>query len=149
MRGRKQLPVNVHLIRGTYRRDRHAGQLVQKPGDVQPLAGPPAGLTEAQLDLWRYYVEAAPEGALLATDRETLAAFVVACDLVRQCREYLARDGALMADDGGVKESAASRALARHAALALRYGAELGLTPCSRPRLRVQPKPEPNPFDED
>ena len=80
MRGRKRLPTSLHVIRGSYRPDRHGGRDPQVPAGSDAPPEAPAWMSERQVAVWRDAVECAPRGVLRKIDRSVLTMWVVAAD---------------------------------------------------------------------
>ena len=73
-------PVRVHLVAGTYRRDRHR----QRPPDQDSIGDPPGHLSEPLQAVWRELAAALPPGVGGQPDR---IAFEVLTRLVHRSRE--------------------------------------------------------------
>ena len=73
-------PVRVHLVAGTYRRDRHR----QRPPDPDAIGDPPGHLTAPLQAVWRELAAALPPGIGAGHDR---VAFEVLTRLVHRSRE--------------------------------------------------------------
>jgi phage terminase small subunit len=82
-------------------------------------------------------------GPLTVVDRAALAGYCAAYGTFLEC------EAALRADPPEAEARALRVASRKSAELALRYGAEFGLTPSSRTRVRASPLPSPGmPADE-
>jgi phage terminase small subunit len=156
-RGRPPKSTRLHLINGTYRRDRHG-----KRPDAPKLG---AGLSEDQRILLAEqppHLSAEAAGIyresvinahwLLAIDRGLLTVYVTAAEICRvasrgldeQMRDPTFADPKSTAYQVG---KAYNTILARHGATLSRLANELGFTPTSRQRLGIeaeQPKPAPD-----
>src|SRR5215208_2429499 len=92
MRGRKPIPMSLHVLRGTYRAARHDKDRAAEPvapGDL-PIE-PPQGLTESQAAIWCHVMATAPRGVLKNIDLHVLLGFVTAADQLETARQQLAR----------------------------------------------------------
>jgi phage terminase small subunit len=107
------------------------------PGNLD--ATPPAGLTPAQAELWRYHVENAPAGVLKPIDGRLLQTFVVALDLQAQAAALMASAGLLIETVRRASEHPSVRTFARMSALVVRLSSEMGFSPASRPRIQASP----------
>jgi len=79
---RPRKPDELHLIQGTYRRDRH-GDPATKPKYNGPVEGPPDYFDEAQRAAWYELVDNAPEGVLWRSDSPFVELMAVFCAQVR------------------------------------------------------------------
>ncbi len=134
--GRRRLPVEDHLRRGTYRADRHgprpplALSPVSKPsGAFDPQA--PGDLAEAGRRLWTQACHPDNRLAFLPSDLPLLELVAHIADDLELARQRY-RETA---------EPAAARVLVSLAALKLSLLADLGLTPLGRRRLGLDSTP--------
>jgi P27 family predicted phage terminase small subunit len=101
--GHNRKPVGVHLLAGTYRRDRHGPvALVADPARAVPPGGrpePPPGLSVDSNSLWRRLLDEY-EGWGPA-DFELLQVGLEALDRHRECRERIAVEGVLLKSPRG------------------------------------------------
>jgi phage terminase small subunit len=124
----------LHQINGTLRRDRgHAPE--REPVAAGRLYAAPPGLTADQRIIWRREIRNAPRNVLAKIDTEILRKW---CQVVDRCEKL---QKILDADYGqpGWENAAGHRNLDRGLGVLMRLAAELGFTPASRPKLRVEP----------
>lgn len=120
-----------------------------EPEAVGDLTEPPAHLNDRQREAWDYAIAHAPANLLRRIDRATLTTFVVAEDLHRQANEEIQKHGILVrnADTGSPMENPYLSVLTKQAVVILRAASEMGFTPSSRSRVRIDaPAKKENPF---
>lgn len=136
MRGRKPTPSHLKLIAGN-----PGGRPLndREPKPAGALRDPPPHLTGSQREGWRYAVENAPAGLLKRLDRSVLVAWVVAEDLHRKASGEIEKFGAVIAapKTDMPMQSPWVAILNRQAAVMLKAASELGFSPSSRSRVRV------------
>jgi len=98
--GRIPRPVEEHVARGTFRRDRHGdGKVVSLPPSPAAPPAAPSGLRRASRDLWTRYVTAydgwGPYEFML------LEQALRAGDRAADCRRRVARDGIVVTGKRG------------------------------------------------
>lgn len=141
-RGRKPKPTALRLIEG------NAGKRPINDKEPKPsgnLYDPPDWFGEDQKAGWKYAIEVAPFGLLKRVDRSALVTWVVAEDLHRKAAEKLsAPDAALLIKTpGGMPvQSPYIGILNKQAQIMLKAAAEMGFTPASRSRVKVDDAPE-------
>jgi phage terminase small subunit len=136
VKGRKPKPTALHRLHNTLNPTRHRDRKSEPVPEGELHTAPP-GMTAAEQRVWRQTIRDMPKGVLFKIDTQLLRAW---CETVVR-RAEIAR--VLDADRGmlGWEEAAGHRALDR-ATLLL---AELGFSPASRPRLRIEEVREPDP----
>jgi P27 family predicted phage terminase small subunit len=137
----------LHSIQGTLRPDR-GHDPKREPVAAGKLYAAPPGLTAAQRIIWRREIRNAPRGVLAKIDLEVLRQWVRIVDRCDKLQKVI--------DEGHGQQQPcwekipAHRALDRATGILLRLAAELGFSPASRPRLRIEPAPpsddEANPW---
>jgi len=137
MKGRPPVPIAVHKLSGTFRKDRH-GDAMQIEASIPK---PPRGLDKRARMVWRYYAPLlAACGVLTAADREALACFCVAAARRSQAEEELAKHGPIVKSPSGYPIQNPWLAIVNKATeQMLKWGQELGLSPSSRCRIKVSP----------
>ncbi len=129
MRGRKPKP--------TLLKDLHGSDQPRNPFEPQPtgdLAEPPVYFSEDQREIWQQALAAAPPGLLKQVDSSVLETWTVALSLQRRALSELAR-----LDRLGVPAAKPLLAtFARQAQILLKCVSEMGFSPASRPRVRVE-----------
>ncbi len=147
MKGRKPTPLSLRILRGNPSKRKLPTDIPMPDGD---LTAPPAWMSPAQKQGWRYAVKHAPEGLLKRLDRSTLTAYVVAESLHRQAAEAIEKDGLLVQTPktGALMQSPHLAILNRQAIIMLRAVEQLGFSPASRGRVHVEAKPKPGKWDE-
>lgn len=166
MRGRKPKPLRLHVLDGTYRRDRHGpapvpdGQLALLPElePKRPIAPePPRSIKGTALRVWAETVEALEElGILDQADGGILALYCEARAELSWATYKVRREGRLVKrpSDGAMRPHPAIAIKNAAALRAGKFAAELGLSPTARARLRVgsrfgpdDPDPEESDLD--
>lgn len=151
MRGRRPVPDEILLLRGTKRRVK---SLVPSPDPVGPDADrPPKALDAAGRKFWRAVVPALRRrGALADTD---LAALYLAADLwslYTRTRAAIAQEGATYVcttKSGGrmIRQHPQAGLLIQTVRVLLSAFSALGMTPADRARLRLTVGSEPDPTE--
>jgi len=143
-RGRKPKPTALKLVQG------NAGRRPLNKNEPQPrgnLYDPPEWLTDAQLVGWKYAIESAPFGLLKRVDRSTLVAWVIAEDLHRQGVEKLNGGAMLIKTPNGMPvQSPYLSIVNKQAQIMLKAASEMGFTPASRGRVKVEDKAQHDEF---
>ncbi|MCZ7649289.1 MAG: P27 family phage terminase small subunit [Planctomycetota bacterium] len=138
LRGRPRIPVESHIARGTYRKDRHG--LPASAAPSRPLRIPPSVATNPDAAaLWRMVNKnLAPDGVLKAADAAKLEGLCRWYGLFRRCMAAVERLDALDPDAYRllIQASMAWRAFDSAAG-------EFGLSPASRARLKLPAAPAP------
>lgn len=157
MKGRKPIPNHLKLLKGSFKKHRHAGRDPECPDGDDPDLAPPEHFSERQREIWAQHVRDAPARVLHAIDRSLLAIFVQAVDThetaARQQRILDAATNLPLLTrraDGSPGESPYVQIQRRAALIVLKAGAELGFTPTSRARLPAADgavSDEPSPWD--
>jgi phage terminase small subunit len=134
-------PTALKKLHGTLNvtRERRRGGVEPVPeGD---LIEPPAGLTRAQREIWRYAIRHAPKGVLMLCDVEMMKSWVLAVDRRNELQRILeGRKG-----EPGWEVSPVHRNLDRITMMLTRMAGEIGFSPASRPRIRVEAPRETDP----
>jgi P27 family predicted phage terminase small subunit len=135
----------LHVLSGTYRKDRHSRGLKAAP--LAPEC--PEWLDATARELWQ---DLAPRleklGLISELDRAAFAAFVSAYSLWRRCEEQIEREGLIVQGHRGVPRKHPLLAVSARALEQMRAGfAEFGLTPRARQRLDVNAEAEADDFD--
>jgi P27 family predicted phage terminase small subunit len=145
MRGRKPKPSYLRVLDG------NAGHRPLNPDEPQPtgdLIEPPEWMTDSQKAGWRYAIRNAPGGLLRLLDQSILSAWVCAEDLHRTAAEKVARIGALVkvGEHGAWQQNPYLPIMNKQALIMMKAAAEMGFTPSSRTRVRVERDRGKNPF---
>jgi len=97
MKGRRPKPTLLHVIAGTNRpRNARPYEPIAKGG----LLEAPAGLTETQIEIWRYAIDHSPGGLLRLIDRDLFLGWVRAVDKLNEAEMHLRAEGSVV-DKGG------------------------------------------------
>lgn len=145
MRGRKPLPRQIKLLRGTFKPSRDGGELPGEP--LERLPRPPRGLSEAGRRYWRRIGrQLVALGVLRDVD---LPVFAMLCDTLARLDEVRAELDRLPAErrylvaTHGGRLNPLLRTLRQLQTEALKLATEFGLTPSSRSRVpQAQPGPD-------
>lgn len=137
MRGRKPKPTHLKIIEGNKGR---RPLNVKEPRVVRRLSEPRPWFNESQRESWEYAIANAPYGMLTTLDRSALTAWVVAEDLHRQATIAVAESGmvVLSPDKGVPMQSPHLAIINKQAMIMLKAASELGFTPSSRSRVKVE-----------
>ncbi len=137
MKGRKPTPPQVHKLRGTFKKCRHSDTLDLPTSTPEP----PEHLDDIALDEWNRLVgELAQVGTLHKLDRTLLATYCVLWSHLTQAERGIREHGLVIKGATGAAQASPYYSVAMRAASQLtRIAAELGLSPSSRARLKVQP----------
>lgn len=133
--GRPRTPTALLESRGAYtRHPERREQRALEPVDTRPLGDCPGDFTEAEEKAWRDLLTAAPSGVLKEADRPLVEMAAKAYAAVRE-REMsvVTKDGIILTVDKPFDAKA-------HAAL-FRYLTEMGLSPVSRSKVKVDKPP--------
>jgi P27 family predicted phage terminase small subunit len=139
-RGRKPRPSYLRALDGTADKAKH-----QRPDEPQPdgeLKVPPHWLSEKQKDLWRCALASVPEGLLRELDSSVFTVWVVACDNHAEAAQKVATLGQLVKSpvQGVPMPNPYLATMNKQAMIMLKAAAEMGFTPSSRTRVKVQKK---------
>jgi P27 family predicted phage terminase small subunit len=140
--GPKPKPTRLRLLDGG------AGHRPLNPDEPKPAPlalEPPERLTDAQKEIWRETLAVTPPGMLTSLDAELLSKYVVALSWHRTMERMVNDYGTLVKIPGAEKTDPAPlpvyspaycqwRTLARDI---VKYAAELGFSPTSRTRVKV------------
>ena len=111
-----------------------------EPQPIGDLVDPPDWLTPTQQEGWRYAIARAPAGLLKQLDRGIFVVFIVAEDLHREASKKVAQYGSVIKVRGVATPVQSPYVAIQHkqARLMMRAAAELGFSPSSRPRIRLE-----------
>lgn len=148
MKGRKPKPSYLRVLDG------NAGRRPINPDEPQPVGNleehaPPQWLSDTQKAGWRYAMKHAPPGMLKRLDQSILTVWVVAEERHQDAAQNVSRLGSLLKGKSGTPYQNPFLAIMnKQAQIMMKAAAELGFTPSSRSRVKVEPpKPgEGNPF---
>lgn len=139
MRGRKPKPSYLRALDG-------GASHSAKPNPDEPIPpgelehdAPPEWLSDEQKDGWRYAMKNAPPGLLRKLDRSVMVAWVCAEHTHRKAAEQVAKLGSLLKSAAGTPYQNPYLAIMnKQAVIMMRAAAELGFTPSSRSRVKVE-----------
>ncbi len=158
--GRPPKPVALHILKGTYRKDRHGAKRTAEPLGDGSLPPPPADLTDDELAAWE---RLAPDCIYKIHTKADVHAFQVFVQLWAQHQaSYLHIEKHGISDLTETKDGRTVKQLSSEARMwmdlngkLLSYFARFGLTPADRARVQVLEKggkngkqEEANPDDE-
>ena len=137
MRGRKPKPSFLKLI---------AGNPGRRPvNDAEPdpsgdLASAPGWMTEGQRSTWNQAARCSPPGLLREIDESVFVVWVVAKDLHQESTKKVAQYGAVIksANGGPPQQSPYLSVMNKQAAIMLKAASEMGFSPSSRSRVKVE-----------
>ena len=136
MRGRKATPTHLKLLNGN---PGHRPLNKDEPIPEGNLFDPPAWMNDSQKEVWRHAIANAPKGLLRRLDGSILSAWVVAEDLHREATEKVNQFGMVVKAPSGVPiQSPFLSIINRQAEIKMKAISELGFSPASRTRVKVQ-----------
>lgn len=141
MKGRKPKPSYLRVLNG------NAGKRPINADEPKPVGNledypPPEWLSDAQKERWRYAMDNAPPGMLKRLDQSVLAVWVVAQERHADAAEKVSRLGSMLKSKEGVPyQNPYMSIMNKQAVLMMKAAAELGFTPSSRSRVKVEPPP--------
>ena len=146
MPGPAPKPTVLKIIEGN-RNKRALPKNEPRPRGDLKAARPPANLTDAQAEVWRYTLDNCPPGLLTNVDRELLIAWCEASELhARATRLQAAKDEQARAEGGeellakvkgGYMMSPYLPIINRQAVLLLQLSGALGFSPSARTRINA------------
>jgi len=148
MKGRKPKPSYLRVLDGNAGKRPINAEEPQPVGELEAHA-PPLWLSDAQKDGWRYAMRHAPLGMLKRLDQSILTVWVVAEERHQDAAQRVSKMGSLLKGKSGTPYQNPYLAIMnKQAQIMMKSAAELGFTPSSRSRVKVEPpKPgEGNPF---
>lgn len=145
---RKAKPTHLKLLEGN-RGKRPLNHL--EPKCRGNLVDPPPWFNDSQRAGWLYAIANSPKGLLKRLDRSALTAWVIAEDLHRQATIDVAERGlVILSPDKGVPMQNPYLAIInRQAVIMLKAASEMGFTPSSRSRVKVDPNEKEDKDDEE
>lgn len=144
MRGRKRKPVQLHLIEGTFRPDRHDDNRAEPSGTAP--ACPPFLRGTARKEWFRIVPALERLGILDEVDQATLACYCQARSDYSWAVYKVRREGRIVTTPSGIRRPHAAMKIQREAALLLaKFAEQFGLSPVARGRLQVEPSDDVDP----
>jgi P27 family predicted phage terminase small subunit len=139
--GRKPAPTALKVVRGD--RPSRVNQHEPKPEPSAECPAAPEFLEQAEAELWDRYAPMLHAQAVLTDwDQEALAAFCQAAVLARLSAATLHEEGITTENQNGMPIKHPAFAVWKESASLIRsFASEFGMTPASRSRLVVTPKP--------
>ena len=138
MAGRKPLPVAVKKIKGTLQKCRTNAH---EPKPVGQLGLPPEYMSEVAKEAWTYAVENAPPGLLSSLDAAVLERWANCAGMYREVLAKINRAGVsamIVKTPSGILRRSPLMDVVRDLANEMKgYEAEMGFTPASRSKVRV------------
>lgn len=137
MRGRKPKPTWLKVVEGNPGKRPLNDAEPQATGD---LLTPPDWLSPSQREVWQNAIENAPPGLLRGIDESVFTVWVIAKDMHRNAAEKIAQSGTLvrMPNSSIAVQSPWVPVLNRQALIMLKACSEMGFTPSSRSRVKVE-----------
>lgn len=145
--GRKPLPKNLKMIRGTYRADRDNPD-APNPPPVPKVPKPPPTLNADGRKKWRELAPILQDlGVLAEADLPAFEALCMHYGLMCEAARALKREGLLVKGDRGMVKNPAAQLHRDNSAAFAKYCGLFGLTPADRSRVSAAPGPaKDNPF---
>lgn len=146
MKGRKPKPTYLRVLDGNAGK-RPLNEHEPVPAGKLEERVAPTHLTDAQKEIWREAMKSAPPGMLRSLDESALEVWVCARVIHREAVAQVARLGSLLKAKSGLPYQNPYLAIAnKQAQIMLKAAAELGFTPSSRSRVKIDP-PKPGEGD--
>jgi P27 family predicted phage terminase small subunit len=137
MRGRKPKPTYLRVLDGNAGKRPTSDDEPQPVGDLEAKA-PPAWLSQDQKRGWAYAMEHAPPGLLKRLDQSVLSVWVCAESIHADAAQKVAQLGSLLKGKTGTPYQNPYLAIMnKQAALMMKAASELGFTPSSRSRVKI------------
>lgn len=138
MRGRKPKPTYLRVLDGNAgRRPVNADEPVP-PGRLDEVATAPDHLTDDQKRIWERALKNSPPGLLRKLDWAVFEQWVVHHSNFLEAAAKVAKSGQLVKKGDGWDWNPYMSIMNKQSALALKAAAELGFTPSSRSRVKVE-----------
>jgi P27 family predicted phage terminase small subunit len=135
IRGQKPRPSHLRVLDGTAK-DIPADE-PQPTGD---LYEPPEWMSDTQAEGWRYAIANAPPGLLKMCDKSVLAIWVCAEDVHALAAQVVAEKGSIVrAKNGTPMQNPYLSVMNKQALIMLKASSEMGFSPTSRSRVKVDP----------
>ena len=142
MKGRRPKPTYLRVLDGNAGRRPENGDEPQPEGNLEECP-PPDELSEGQKRVWRTAIKNAPPGLLRKLDWAVFEQWVVHHSNFLDAAAKVTSTGQLVKKgEGGWDWNPYMSIMNKQSALALKCAAELGFTPSSRTRVKVE-KPKP------
>lgn len=139
MKGRKPKPSYMRVLDGNAGRRPLNDQEPIPEGKLEDRP-PPPHLSPDQQAIWREAIKGSPPGMLRELDESCLEVWVVARERHRDAAKKVADLGSLLKAKSGVPYQNPYLAIMnKQATIMLKAAAELGFTPSSRSRVKVEP----------
>lgn len=137
MPGRKHKPTWLKLLDGN---PGHKPINKLEPVPKDPIGPPPADFTAEQRAIWQHAIAAAPPGLITELDRQTLIGYCVSAALYEQARIRVNTHGALVKTPvtGVPMQSPWLSIQNKQWQLMKQAISELGFSPTSRPRVKIE-----------
>jgi P27 family predicted phage terminase small subunit len=138
MRGRKPKPTYLKLVEGNPGKRPINHDEPEPDGD---LVDPPDFLNARQRIIWQQCIRNSPPGMLKKLDTGILQTYVVACERHEDAARRVDKSGSIVAIAGGQwAHNPYLSVLNKQAAIMRAAISELGFSPSSRSRVKVNPK---------
>ena len=137
MRGRKPKPTWLKVIGGNPGR---RPLNYDEPRPEGELSSAPEWLTDSQRAVWEKAIADTPTGLLRRVDESVFLVWVIAKDLHQSAAEKIAQSGTIvrMPNSNMAIQSPWVAVLNKQAQIMLKASAEMGFTPSSRARVRLE-----------
>lgn len=136
MKGRKPKPTYLRVLDGNAGRRPVNQDEPLPPGKLDEIP-PPEHLSDEQKRVWRTAIEHAPPGLLRKLDWAVFEQWVVHHANFLEASNKVAKTGQLIKKGDGWDWNPYMSIMNKQSALALKCAAELGFTPSSRTRVKV------------
>jgi hypothetical protein len=121
--GRKKLPKNIHILKGTAKKNpKRMHERENEAIDERPLGSPPKLLNKHQKSAWQEIVNHCIQGVLSRSDR---LAVEEAARLLVTCRHLDEEDGVIIRPSNGERQ------------LLIKYLSAFGMTPSDRSKIHI------------
>lgn len=139
IRGRKPKPSYLRVLEG---HKSNSAPREQEPEPSGDLAAPPHWLNERQKEIWRYALQQAPPGLLKLLDASIFTTWVVASDMHAEAVQKVNKLGQMVKSPVSKTpmQNPYVGIMNKQATLMMKAASEMGFTPSSRTRVKVDPK---------
>lgn len=143
-RGRKKLPTQLKVLKGTLRNHREKTPGMVEPDPAQSGLKMPDHFSDLEAAVWNAHAQDLHASKLLRdVDYPQFIAFCVAVATMLEMKATLARDGKIIMGTFGPVKHPAWAILKDAMVFINKFGSEFGLSPAARARVKV-PEPKPD-----
>lgn len=145
--GQRRKPLAVHKLEGSFCKTE---KTEPKPRHNASALRPPKDLSKEAREVWAETIRAAPDGMIKTLDQETLVTYCNAVVCVREAQRAFDDEGrpySVIGPNGMMRVNPLIRVIDTQQKMILRCAGELGFTPTTRGRVRMDPNENPGEDD--